>query len=120
MQPSFQKQKYCYSSCCGKYRYPLLGIFIICASQTPTWTLSVWGSLFGHWRRRVESMNLSLPWSCHTGLHCIADTWWNMPTGGLVHPQPVWPANIHNTKGSRAKSQITPSTPPHPSPGRML
>lgn len=74
MHPSFQKQKYCYSSCCGKYRHPLLGIFMPRASHAPN--------------RGTVSLQLSLQplgdtrwnqwtWASrtgHTGVHGIAGT----------------------------------------------
>lgn len=122
MHPSFQKRNSCYSSCCGKYRHPLLGIFIPCASQAPNMGT---GSLqiSSHWRKRSGISEHEPPtYRPHqSALHC-----WHkvggvngVPTSGPEHSQPRWLATIRKSEWSRAKSQIIHSTLT-PLPGRML
>lgn len=70
MHPSFQKQNYSYSSCCAKYRRPLLGIFIPCASQAPSMGMEQFPQALEEARWIGEPPLLHTPHQ----LNCIAGT----------------------------------------------
>lgn len=77
MQPSFQKQSCCYSSCCGRHTHPL-PVFILGASQGPNMGAVGMQTSFSHRRREVGSANLNLLDTRHTRLHRIVGTRWNV------------------------------------------
>lgn len=123
MHPGFQKQSSCYSSCCGKYRHPLLGIFIPCASQAPNMGT---GSLQSSLQPLEETRWNQGAWNSPTQATPVCTTL--LAQGGVCEQCAYkwsWAfttkvaATIHKSEWSRAKLQIIHSTPIL-LPGRML
>lgn len=104
--PSFQKQNYCYSSCCAKYRCPLLGIFIPCASQAPSVGME-------HFPQAPEEVRwIGEPPLLHTPhqLHCITGTKQDAGASCLQVDLST-PGQCHRSERSRTKPQSMRSTP---------
>lgn len=106
MHPSFQKHNYCYSSCCAKYRCPLLGIFIPCASQARSVGME-------HFPQAPEEVRwIGEPPLLHTPhqLHCITGTKQDAGASCLQVDLST-PGQCHRSERSRTKPQSMRSTP---------